>query len=93
MKTQFKRHERFVYSRKGGWSNESHMVYRHCFGHHHRWFRTFNEVRQNYHHDLDGHPVRRRRLCIPTIYDDLNRSRDWGRCWKDFTKQRKQWGD
>jgi hypothetical protein len=50
-----------------------------------------NELRQLTGADHDGEPVRRRRLSIPTAYDDPHISRNYGKSWKDYTKQRKQW--
>ena len=65
--------------------------YVHKYGGYYRLVRTTNELRQLKGDDADGIPVRRRRLTIPTAYDDPNVSRFWKRSWKDFTKNRKQW--
>lgn len=65
--------------------------YVHCHARGHRKMRTMNELRQLHGDDADGLPVRRRRLGIPTYWDDLPISRNWKRSWKDFTKKRHQW--
>lgn len=77
------------------WSERSRERYRarYCLvhGHYFRHPKTMNELRQLLGADHDGEPVRRRRLLIPTSYDDPHISRNYGKSWKDYTKQRKQW--
>lgn len=51
--------------------------------------KTFNEIRQNSHAKLDGYKVRDR--FVPTSWDDLWPSQAFGRDWKRFTKNKKQW--
>lgn len=65
--------------------------YVHQYARWHRKVRTMNELRQLHGDDNDGLPVRRRRLLLPTNWDDLPVSRNWKRSWKDFTKKRHQW--
>lgn len=65
--------------------------YEHLYCYQWRQVRTFSEIRQHYHALDDGQKVRRRRLLIPTVWDDRTISRNWGRSWKDYTKRRKQW--
>lgn len=67
--------------------------YTHRWAGYHRHVRTTNELRQLRCDEAEGLPVRRRRLNIPTWYDDLHISRNYGKCWKDYTKRRKQWED
>lgn len=65
----------------------------------HRPIKTYNEIRQNIcdEHDHRGDA----RSCRPRscrnrgaldAYNDVNRSRNYGKSWKDFTRFRKQWG-
>lgn len=54
--------------------------------------RTRAEIRFLAGADRDGEKVRRRRLTIPSAYDDVCISRNWGKSWKDYTKNRRQWG-
>ena len=84
--------------RRGGknwWSEGTRERYKHCYtlqyGGWCRNVKTTNELRQLKGADADGEPVRRRRLNIPTAYDDPRVSRDYGKSWKDYTKRRKQW--
>jgi hypothetical protein len=60
-------------------------------GHYFRHPQTMNELRQLTGAEHDGEPVRRRRLTLPTSYDDGHIARNYGKSWKDYTKQRKQW--
>lgn len=58
------------------------------------WYRnprTQQERRELKGFDREGLPVRRRRLNLPTAYDDLRHARVGGRSWKDYTKFRHQW--
>lgn len=72
--------------------NRYRYAYRFDHGGYHRNPRTQNERRQNFAHEDDGLPVRRRRLGpLPHSYDDLGRSRTYGKSWKDYTKRRHQW--
>lgn len=77
------------------WSSERtnpyKFTYRPSYGRYHRSVRTQNELRQLICADADGLPVRRKRLNLPTAYDDLNVCRRYGKSWKDYTKRRKQW--
>lgn len=50
--------------------------------------KTFNEMRQNADVEYRKY-VRKRRLHLPTVYDDI--FRETSRCWKDQSKKRKQW--
>lgn len=80
------------YTREPGrYDTGGRYVHRHAG--YHRSMRTMNELRQLHGDEVDGHPVRRRRLNIPTAYDDLPITRSWKRSWKDFTKKRHQWED
>jgi hypothetical protein len=58
-----------------------------------RYIRTQNERRQNCWAQDDGIHVRgsRRYKHLPTVYEDIMLSRNWGKSWKDFTKCRKQY--
>lgn len=61
----------------------------------HRYYRsvaTQNEHRQNCGAEADGHRVRGKRKYIPHSWDDRRVSRDWKRSWKDFTKNKHQYG-
>ncbi len=58
-----------------------------------RYPKTAAERRQLCADVCDGIKVRRRRLNIPTVRDDILISRQYGRSWKDYTKQRRQWDD
>jgi hypothetical protein len=93
MKNHFKRLEgRECWSRKLCTTYvEPEGRYKLRWGGYHRYFRTYNEYRQNLLHAHEGLPVRTRRLNLPVLYDDLNIVRNWGRSWKDYTKNRKQW--
>lgn len=53
--------------------------------------RTQNEYRQNRCALADGHKVRGRRRILPTTWDDLTPSFNYGRCWKRFTKRKYQY--
>lgn len=55
--------------------------------------RTQRERRALFGFEHDGLPVRRKRLNLPTTYDDIMLSRNYGRSWKDYTKKRRQWED
>ena len=52
---------------------------------------TRGELRQLAADEAEGLPVRRRRLNIPTAYDDPLISRNYGRSWKDYTRRPHQW--
>jgi hypothetical protein len=64
----------------------------------HRPIRTFNEVRQN---EGDRSDFRRERIPCAVrarrndhtlnAWNDFNRSRNYGKSWKHFTRHRKQW--
>ena len=56
-----------------------------------RYVRTMNEIRQLAADENEGIRVRRRRLNVPTVYDDITIVRNYGRSWKDFTRRRHQW--
>jgi hypothetical protein len=75
---------------------------RYCFGRHAGMYRlivggyfrnvhTRGELRQLAADEAEGLPVRRRRLNIPTAYDDPYISRNYGRSWKDYTRRPHQW--
>lgn len=53
--------------------------------------RTFNEIKQNAYAIDDGFHVRGRRRKLPTSYDDIWPSQNYGRDWKRFTKRKHQW--
>lgn len=72
-------------------ANHVRWCYSHKFVNYCRYPRTFSELRQNNHADNEGLPVRRRRVKVPTCYDDLRVGRSYGKSWKDYTKRRKQW--
>lgn len=65
--------------------------FEHKYARHYRTFQTFNEIRQHEHALLDGAHIRARRLNLPRIWDDCHIGRNYGRSWKDFTKNRRQW--
>ena len=90
MKSQYERGATYFWWNE--WARERY-VDRYCLvvGHYHRHVRTMNELRQLRGADHDGEPVRRRRLTLPTSYDDPMISRNFGKSWKDYTKRRKQW--
>lgn len=80
--------------RYGEWREEVSRhggKYHHRYAQYHRAPKTFNEVRQLRGMDADGLPIRRRRLNVPSAYDDVHLGRNYGKSWKDFTKQRRQW--
>jgi hypothetical protein len=82
---------------KGEWEVENWGVGRYTHNWdswHYRYVKTWNERRQNYNAKQDGHKVRGKRTFpnLPSVWDDIRISRIWGRSWKDYTKQRKQWG-
>lgn len=72
------------------YSDSRYIYYNHvaCY---YRNPKTFNEIRQNYHAEMDGIKVRGSRKNIPTSWDDIWPSQVYGRDWKRFTKKRKQW--
>ena len=53
--------------------------------------KTFNEIKQNAYAIDDGYKVRGCRKNLPTWWDDIMSSQNYGRDWKRFTKKRKQW--
>lgn len=61
----------------------------------HRQIRTFPELRENYgvRHDYRGEIKVRLARNTKTLdpWNDFPVGRNWKRCWKDFTRHRKQW--
>lgn len=75
------------------WSNE-YLIGRYEFEHDFVWYRqvrTFNERKQHAGAIADGHKVRGRRRKLPTNWDDQKLSFAWGKCWKRFTRRKKQY--
>jgi hypothetical protein len=82
-------------SKYNGWQEEPSRhagKYRHRYAWYFRYIQTFNEKRQLHACVMDGLPVRRARLTVPDVRDDIMVARNYGRSWKDYTKQRHQWG-
>ncbi len=86
MKTQYKR----IAKDDSNWNDRHVGRYELRFGMF-RSIRTQNERRQLAGLDADGLPVRRRRLNVPTAWDDFHVVKNYKRSWKDFTKKRHQW--
>ena len=75
------------------WSREwiefsSSHIYEHKFVSNCRYPRTYNERWQN---ERDLPFVRAKRRKLPSSWDDLRPSYNWGSSWKRFTKKRKQY--
>lgn len=93
MKKDYDRRDKSGYWWADFWiDTTSHLGrYEHRYAPYFRHPRTQRERRELFGFEHDGLPVRRRRLRVPTAYDDLPIARNYGRSWKDFTRQRRQW--
>lgn len=82
------------------WYKDDHDVARYEFRHggYHRRVRTFPEMRQNVNdiadqelRDLKYYPRGRRARAFLDPWNDFNRGRTFGKSWKDYTKNSRQW--
>lgn len=91
MKQQYKRTEiKWYYSRYSGdyieYGDTDHYIHR--YSSYHRHPKTTHERRWNEAHKEF---VRAKRKRLPQVWDDLCPSFAYGKCWKRFTKKRKQY--
>lgn len=95
MKNQFEK--KTLTWRRGHRADE--YVYVHVGPFYHRHVRTFPEIRRNCADVNEYRETKMRgiRPCRGNVYlnawNDWNVSRNYGKSWKDFTKNRKQWMD
>jgi hypothetical protein len=73
------------------WRNDN--CYEIRFLYHYRHPKCQNERRQNKAAKADGYYVRPNRRKLPSSWDDLNYSFNYGKCWKRFTRRKKQYDD
>lgn len=78
-----------------GWVDNRRHKFRYNHKYRFMWRRprTMNELRQLRFDDHFGLPIRRGRLRLPTLWDDVPLTRNFGKSWKDYTKKRRQWED